>query len=100
VYRFQGGADGEHPWAGLIADSSGALYGTTQLGGTSNIGTVFKLTPAGTSYVESVLYSFTNKGDGGRPYGALVRDATGALYGTTGSGGSPLSGGTAFKLVP
>ena len=45
LYSFTGGSDGAGPIADLIADKEGALYGTTQNGGTGNNGTVFKLTP-------------------------------------------------------
>jgi uncharacterized repeat protein (TIGR03803 family) len=49
------GSDAGYPFAGLIADRAGNLYGTTQNGGASGWGTVFKLSPSGT---ETVLYSF------------------------------------------
>jgi uncharacterized repeat protein (TIGR03803 family) len=45
LYNFTGGSDGANPYAGLIRDNAGALYGTTSGGGTSLFGTVFKLTP-------------------------------------------------------
>ena len=107
LYTFSGGSDGQSPWAGLIADSTGALYGTTSYGGnlgcdpSRGCGTVFKLTPAGSGYTESVLYSFGSySGDGTNPgFGALVADKSGALYGTTRSGGSA-NFGTVFKLTP
>ena len=58
-YSFTGGSDGAGPLAGLIADSSGNLYGTTVFGGASGqCGVVFKLSPGGT---ETVLYSFTGR---------------------------------------
>jgi uncharacterized repeat protein (TIGR03803 family) len=107
LYTFEGGSDGQTPWAGLIADSTGALYGTTTYGGnlgcdpSRGCGTVYKLTPAGSGYTETVLYSFGSySGDGTNPgFGALVADKTGALYGTTRSGGSA-NFGTVFKLTP
>jgi uncharacterized repeat protein (TIGR03803 family) len=103
LYSFgsSNGNDGNYPQAGLIADASGALYGTTQIGGANNYGTVFKLTPpavSGGPWIEAVLYSF-GWTDGAYPFGALISDASGALYGTTEIGGT--SGwGTAFKLTP
>lgn len=98
VYSFQAGNDGAHPEAGLIFDNTGALYGTTASGGPKSDGTVFKLTPAGNGYAESVLYSFTGGSDGGNPYAGLI-DVKGVLYGTTWKGGA--SGrGTVFKLTP
>jgi uncharacterized repeat protein (TIGR03803 family) len=102
LYSFTGGADGGNPYAGLIRDAGGNLYGTTTGGGSSNRGTVFKLTPTGT---ETVLYSFTGGADGGNPYAGLVRDAGGNLYGTTVAGGGKSSTcfygcGVVFKLSP
>ena len=59
LYTFTGGNDGGDPAAQLIFDSSGNAYGTTVVGGTSNFGTVFKLTPhANGKWTETVLYSF------------------------------------------
>jgi uncharacterized repeat protein (TIGR03803 family) len=82
---------------GLIMDKKGNLYGTTQLGGAYNEGTVFELTPAGT---ETILYSFgSHSGDGGYPYAGLVRDRRGNLYGTTAEGGWYYYYGTVFKLT-
>ena len=93
LYSFSGGDDGGYPLAGLVLDAAGNLYGTTESGGSSGQGTVFKVTKAG---VETVLHSFDGT-DGCIPLGGLVRDAAGNLYGTTNSCGS--SGvGTVFKL--
>jgi uncharacterized repeat protein (TIGR03803 family) len=92
-YSFLGGADGATPYAGLILDGAGNLYGATEVGGASNSGTVFKLDTTG---VETLLYSFTGGADG-TPDVGLVRDAAGNLYGTTFAGGAP-SFGTVFKL--
>ena len=58
LYSFKGGSDGANPFAALIADAAGNLYGTTFFGGASGKGTAFKLTPSGT---ETVLYSFTGE---------------------------------------
>lgn len=90
-----GGSDGAIPGFGnLIMDSSGNLYGTTEEGGTFNNGSVFKLDASG---VETVLYSFTGKKDGGYPIGGLVMDSAGNLYGTTDSDGA-FGYGVVFKL--
>jgi uncharacterized repeat protein (TIGR03803 family) len=94
VYSFQGGSDGAYPSAGVI-DEGGALYGTTPGGGGAGDGTVFKLTPSGSGYTESVLYSFQGGSDGASPYAGVTSKA-GALYGTTFYGG--LGNGTVFKL--
>jgi len=96
LYSFAGGTDGAHPRAGLVMDASGNLYGTTNKGGTSNDGTVFKITPAGT---KSVLHSFAGGTDGAHPYAGLVLGANGDLYGTT-NGGETSGLGTVFKITP
>jgi uncharacterized repeat protein (TIGR03803 family) len=90
------GADGTSPYGGLIADSAGNLYGTTQGGGAFGGGTIYKVAPDGT---ETVLYSFcalSGCADGEGPFGGLVRDSAGRLYGTTVNGGSGY--GVVFKL--
>jgi uncharacterized repeat protein (TIGR03803 family) len=102
LYSFQGGAsDGENPYAGLLLDSGGNLYGTTLGGGGGGFGTVFKLAPNGSGgYAESILYSFNGgTGDGSTPYAGLIMDGAGNLYGTTELAGSN-TGGTVFRLAP
>jgi uncharacterized repeat protein (TIGR03803 family) len=99
LYSFTGGSDGGYPWAGLTLDSAGNLYGTTVLGGANEGGTVFQLTSSGAGWTENVLYSFEEGNDGGYPYGGLVFDPSGNLYGTTADGGQG-GGGTVFKLTP
>jgi uncharacterized repeat protein (TIGR03803 family) len=96
LYAFAGGNDGISPFAGLLADKQGNLYGTTLEGGDNSEGTVFKVTPAGT---ETVLYSFKGGNDGAAPQSNLIADSQGNLYGTTVEGGSANSG-TVFKLAP
>jgi uncharacterized repeat protein (TIGR03803 family) len=93
LYNFTGGADGANPYAGVILDSSGNLYGTTQSGGAFGRGVVFKLDTNGN---ETVLYSFTGGNDGGYPAGVIM-DRAGNLYGTTGRGGTG-GAGVVFKL--
>ena len=61
LHAFGPQPDGQHPRSGLIADTSGALYGTTRIGGKYDGGTVFKLTPSGSGYTESILLSFNRK---------------------------------------
>jgi len=87
LHSFAGSpTDGAFPRATLIRDSAGYLYGTTSEGGTSNLGTVFRVDTSGN---ESVLHSFAGgSGDGAYPYARVVRDSAGNLYGTTYSGGS------------
>src|SRR6266508_4230942 len=75
--------------------STGNLYGTTQRGGASGAGTVYKLAPDGTL---TILHSF-NYSDGYYPYAGVIQDSTGNLYGTTQYGGA--SGyGNVYKLAP
>ena len=90
--------DGSSPNGDLIRDTAGNLYGTTQLGGGSGRGIVYKLDAKG---VQTILYSFTGVKDGGIPIGRLLRDSAGNLYGITSLGGDPTcSCGTVFKLHP
>ncbi|HET6276624.1 MAG TPA: choice-of-anchor tandem repeat GloVer-containing protein [Candidatus Cybelea sp.] len=94
--------DGSAPSGNLVFDARGSLYGTTTAGGANNEGVVFKLTPAGSSYRERVLYHFcqaSNCTDGGAPQAGVIFDAGGDLYGTTPRGGANGSG-TVFKLTP
>src|SRR6266568_2312173 len=93
-HSFQGPPDGANPFAGLILDRAGNLYGTTESGGgTNNGGTIFQITSAGT---ETVLYRFAGGNDGEHPGANLLSDATGNLYGTT-QGGGQFNLGTVFK---
>jgi len=97
IYNFMGGNDGSFPWSGVTADASGNLYGTTNSGGTccgGGYGTVYELTPSDSGWAETVLYRFLN---GSYPYGGVVIDRKGDLYGTTYGGGSH-SDGTVFRL--
>jgi uncharacterized repeat protein (TIGR03803 family) len=103
LYSFMGGAQGSGPSGAIVRDDAGNFYGTTQYGGTTlrdcshpptGCGVVYKLNPAG---YETVLHTFTLGSDGGVPYGGLIRDAEGSLFGTTYYGGT--SGyGTVFKV--
>ena len=96
IYSFAGGVDGASPYASLIRDRKGTLYSTTTSGGSSSYGTVFALSKSGK---ETVLHSFTRGRDGGIPFGSLIRDSAGALYGTTQVGGDPnCDCGVIFKI--
>jgi len=88
VYSLAGDEDGEYPDTDLIIDSAGNIYGTSVLGGDFGTGTVFQLTPSGSGYVHTVLYSFTGGADGGQPYKGVTLDAQGNLYGTAVVGGT------------
>lgn len=96
LHSFGASGDGSQPYCALTVDTSGNLYGTTNVGGAYSKGTVFKLTPLGT---ETILWSFGNGADGANPLAGVVRDAAGNLYGTTEYGGA-FGYGTVFKLTP
>jgi uncharacterized repeat protein (TIGR03803 family) len=81
----QGCPDGSDPLGGLVQSNDGTIYGTTSLGGTYNLGTVFKITPAG---VFTTVYSFCNCGDGAYPFGTLIQATDSNIYGTTELGGA------------
>jgi len=103
LFDFPQAADGAFPRAGLVRDTKGNFYGTTQQGGYSSgscsnggCGTVFKLTPTGTG---TVLFSFVGAPGAFYPTGGLTLDAQGNLYGTTASGG--VNGyGTVYQVTP
>jgi len=94
LYSFTGGADGSMPYAGLVMDKSGNLYGTTRAGGSSDAGTVFEVNPI--TKQETVLYSFTGQPDGATPFSGLIMES-GNLYGATFAGGS-FNDGTVYKV--
>jgi uncharacterized repeat protein (TIGR03803 family) len=101
IYNFAAGDDGSAPYARLLHDKSGNLFGTASgyLGGTGN---AFGLTPpasAGGQWTHTVLHDFPFGSDGYTPLGGLIADADGALYGTTVGGGTN-NGGTVFRLTP
>jgi uncharacterized repeat protein (TIGR03803 family) len=105
LYQFQGGDDGGSPgWVEPAFDQAGNLYGTTQIGGTTGNGVVFKLTPPaggrGGDWSETPIYSFTDGSDGKWPSGRLIFDSAGNLYGTTPEPGGAYEDGTVFQLSP
>lgn len=111
VYSFanaHGGAgDANNPYAGLIIDGAGNLFGTSYAGGDAGEGAVFELSPptgSQAAWTETILYSFyaTNREDGVHPTGRLVLGPRGELYGTTSAaGGADAAGrGTVFELAP
>ena len=80
IYTFtQSANDGAFPFAGLIRDAAGNLYGSTSGGGDVGYGTVFKIDATGTL---TVLHSFNTEEFGAVPFAALIEDTTGNLYGT------------------
>src|SRR3984957_17209410 len=96
LHTFTGGSDGGNPYAGVILDAAGNLYGTASTGGTANAGVVYKLDLA--TGQETVLYNFTGGADGANPYGGANAGADGNLYGTTHSGGADGTSGVVYKL--
>jgi uncharacterized repeat protein (TIGR03803 family) len=88
--------NGANPVAGLIADTAGNLYGTTDKGGANGWGTVFEVA-AGT-HALSTLATF-NFSNGGFPVAGLIADAAGNLYGTTLFGGANNGFGTVFQVA-
>ena len=91
--------DGDQPVSGsLMFDAAGNIYGTTQFGGPSVAGNIFKLTPSNGGWTESVLYNFSG-GDGKQPASGLIMDQAGNLYGTTVEGGSG-GNGVLYELSP
>ncbi len=93
LHAFAGGNDGAVALGGLIFDRAGNLYGTTTYGGSGQHGVVFKLHPAGGGWLETILHTFNTTDGEAYPRSSLTSDTTGALYGTTDSGG-------VFKLMP
>jgi hypothetical protein len=116
LYSFKGRTeavelgDGANPNGGLIIDETGAIYGTTQIGGfncphnsNGGCGTAFRLSPParrGELWSEMVIHRFIPNVDGENPLGGLAIDTNGNLYGTAHSGGPYSAGGTLFRLSP
>jgi uncharacterized repeat protein (TIGR03803 family) len=98
IHNFTGGNDGSTGSLGLILiDGSGNLYGVTELGGANSAGTIYKLAQSAGSWKLTTLYAFKGQPDAAFPYGGLIADKAGNLYGTTYYGGT--SGvGTVFEL--
>jgi uncharacterized repeat protein (TIGR03803 family) len=105
TYNFQGASDdGGWPTGPMLLAANGSLYGTTVIGGTYGLGTVYTIDANGN---ESVLYSFTGGTDGGFPETGVIADGQGNLYGTTLGGGQHSNYcnddgacGVVFKLIP
>ena len=97
LHSFTGaGGDGATPYAALLPNTDGELYGTTYRGGANGVGTIFKIGTSGAGY--SVIYNFTGaNGDGANPTAGLIRGGDGALYGTTYGGGTN-NHGTVFQI--
>ena len=97
IHTFSGQGEGANPLAGLTPDGHGNFYGTTRFGGAYQHGTVFKMSPHGSSWIVSPLYSFTRGTDGANPAARVVFGPNGSLYGTT---SSPETNDTVYNLQP
>ncbi len=109
IHSFTGsdgtpGAGGAWPVYSLTADASGNLYGNAYLGGTAGEGVVFKMTPSGSGWVESVVHSFSGSGGEYPDNSGLVFGPGGLLYGMTSNGGTTDNCdpgcGTVFEVTP
>jgi uncharacterized repeat protein (TIGR03803 family) len=111
LYSFAGGSDGDYPYSGVILDEAGNLCGTTVYGGSysgyqcsNGCGTVYQLTRGSSGWKHTILYTFGGylDPDGYRPWGGLIFDHSGNLYGTTYLGGGYWGdqSGTVFELSP
>ncbi len=100
IYTFGGGADGVVgiDSGGLIFDTAGNLYGTTEMGGTAGFGTVFELTPSSGGWTKTTLYSFAGGNDAADPLTGVTLDATGNLWGASVAGGD-FGGGAVYQLT-
>lgn len=101
LHAFGIGKDGSNPYAGVLVDAKGNLFGTTINGGANGFGgIVYELSRTGPkTWTETILHNFGGAGDGSQPYGGLVADPVGNLYGTTLFGGA-FNSGTVFELTP
>jgi uncharacterized repeat protein (TIGR03803 family) len=102
IWSFGSGTDGRTPVGDLALGPNGALFGTTNWGGSNGKGTVFELLPPAvgqTTWTETIVWSFTGGLDGAAPAAAVYVDKQGALYGTTKMGGVA-NVGTVFMLTP
>ena len=101
LYEFgaSGSGDGNNPYGGLAMDSAGNLYGTTLYGGTSNIGTSYKLTKDGTTWKETILHTFAGANDGAQSTGNPYIDAKGRVWGMTETGGTS-DLGVVYRITP
>src|SRR5579859_6558999 len=101
LHTFTNTPDGEGPFGGLVADSKGNFYGTTEDGGTYGFGTVFEISPAASGWTETVIWNFAGGADGEDPAYQLAMDGSGNVFGVTQNGGdASCNCGTVFELQP
>ncbi len=102
IWAFTGGDDGDFPCASVAVDANGAVYATTEMGGTGGGGTLVKLTPpakASGAWTATTLHAFTAAKDGGTLWSGVLIGATGTLYGNAYYGGR-YNAGTAYSVTP
>jgi uncharacterized repeat protein (TIGR03803 family) len=97
LHAFQWNEDGGYPLGGVVFDGAGNLYGVVE--GGHPYGLVYQLSPSGSGWTKQTLYEFPGGGHGADPYGGLIRDPSGNLYGTT-QYSAPYGTGTIFELTP
>ncbi|MGA9642105.1 MAG: choice-of-anchor tandem repeat GloVer-containing protein [Terriglobales bacterium] len=100
LHHFAGGQRGDLPWPSVLIDAAGNVFGTTIQGGKSGDGVVYELSSSSGAggYKEKVLCSF-NGANGAQPWGGLILDSAGNIYGTTDVGGTS-NAGTVFEVTP
>lgn len=101
LHKFNGSShDGANPYGSLIQGMDQMLYGTTLRGGSKKLGTVFRISTAGTGF--AILHSFlgNKSADGRGPHAGLIQGPDGTLYGTTSTGGTSRVVGTVFQMAP
>ena len=95
LHSFAGGtSDGEYPLAGVVKDATGNLYGNTETGGASDVGTVYRISNTGKF---TLLHSFDGT-DGKYPYGSFAQNSKGTIFGSTLNGGT-IGYGTVWKIT-
>lgn len=99
VHTFSGGKDGGNPVSTVTLDAGGSLYGTTYYGGLYQYGTVYKISNVSGKWQETVLHSFTGGNDGSGPYGGVITDSSGNVYGSATQGGR-YGFGVAYEITP
>jgi len=105
LYKFTGPSDGNDPWAGVVLDQHGNVYGTTHSGGSLGWGVLYQISPSGSNWIESTIHTFAGGPDGANPSTTPTLDAAGSLYGTTlfggGDGGCTGGGcGSVYQFMP
>ncbi|MGB7585977.1 MAG: choice-of-anchor tandem repeat GloVer-containing protein [Terriglobales bacterium] len=101
IHSFGHNDDAYFPASGLTLDSAGNLFGECAQGGLYGKGTLYELSPGtGGSWTEQIVHQWGNGTDGSYPYGGLIFDSAGNLYGTTSQSGVKGNMGTVFELAP